>query len=340
MAYEAEEPGASAYNDSKAQSDRPAKKVYTGYMEMQTLDFDKASGDIDALVKELGGYFQQSSVSNRGNSGYRYGSYTIRIPSAQFDTFLQKAGTLCHLVYSSTGTDDVSETYYDTEARLETARIKLERLQALLAKATSMDDIITIESAISETEWDIENLSGTLRRYDALVDYATIDVELSEVYKLSGQDEAVTTFGGRLGQSFVNGLRAVGSALEDFAGRQLGVAGGDRRGDRGDRPRHAPQERREEIFPEAEGQGRRCGDKGMTGLNTAAIVLRRGRHLPLPTQSVREKTAVRQISPCNPAKGLLYYAIRIKSCVFHGGVVAHLRVRVKSTCMAETSGLA
>ena len=217
MAYEAEEPGASAYNDSKAQSDRPAKKVYTGYMEMQTLDFDKASGDIDALVKELGGYFQQSSVSNRGNSGYRYGSYTIRIPSAQFDTFLQKAGTLCHLVYSSTGTDDVSETYYDTEARLETARIKLERLQALLAKATSMDDIITIESAISETEWDIENLSGTLRRYDALVDYATIDVELSEVYKLSGQDEAVTTFGGRLGQSFVNGLQAVGSALEDFA---------------------------------------------------------------------------------------------------------------------------
>lgn len=217
MAYEAEEPGASAYNDSKAQSDKPAKKVYTGYMEMQTLDFDKASGDIDALVKELGGYFQQSSVSNRGNSGYRYGSYTIRIPSAQFDTFLQKAGTLCHLVYSSTGTDDVSETYYDTEARLETARIKLERLQALLAKATSMDDIITIESAISETEWDIENLSGTLRRYDALVDYATIDVELSEVYKLSGQDEAVTTFGGRLGQSFVNGLRAVGSALEDFA---------------------------------------------------------------------------------------------------------------------------
>ena len=217
MAYEAEEPGASAYNDSAAQSDKPAKNIYTGYMEMQTLDFDKASGDIDALVKELGGYFQQSSVSNRGNSGYRYGSYTIRIPSAQFDTFLQKAGTLCHLVYSSTVTDDVSETYYDTEARLETARIKLERLQALLAKATSMEDIITIESAISETEWDIENLSGALRRYDALVDYATIDVELSEVYKLSGQDEAVTTFGGRLGQSFVNGLRAVGSALEDFA---------------------------------------------------------------------------------------------------------------------------
>ena len=195
---------------------KPEKMIYTGYMELQTLDFDAASSGIEALVKELGGYFQQSSTSNR-SSGYRYGSYIIRVPAEQFDTFFQKAGELCHVTYSNAETDDVSESYYDTQARLETARIKLERLQTLLAKATSMEDIITIESAISETEWDIENLSGTLRHYDAMVDYATIDVELSEVYQLSGQDEAVTTFGGRLGQSFTNGLRAVGNALEDFA---------------------------------------------------------------------------------------------------------------------------
>ncbi len=196
---------------------RPVKMIYNGYMEMQTQDFDTAASGIEALVRELGGYFQQSSVSNRGSSSYRYGSYTIRIPAAQFEAFFQRAGQLCHVTYTNTTADDVSESYYDTEARLETARIKLERLQQLLAKATSMEDIITIESAISETEWDIENLSGTLRHYDALVDYATINVELSEVYQLSGQDKAVTTFGGRLGQSFVNGLRAVGSALEDFA---------------------------------------------------------------------------------------------------------------------------
>ena len=196
---------------------RPVKMIYNGYMEMQTQDFDAAASGIEALVRELGGYFQQSSVSNRGSNSYRYGSYTIRIPAAQFETFFQRAGRLCHVTYTNTTADDVSESYYDTEARLETARIKLERLQQLLAKATSMEDIITIESAISETEWDIENLSGTLRHYDALVDYATINVELSEVYKLSGQDEAVTTFGGRLGQSFTNGLQAVGSTLEDFA---------------------------------------------------------------------------------------------------------------------------
>ena len=50
-------------------------------------------------------------------------------------------------------------------------QIKLERLQKLLAQAENMEDIITIESAISETEWNIEDLSGTLRHYDALVDF-------------------------------------------------------------------------------------------------------------------------------------------------------------------------
>ena len=214
----AEEPRSSESEENQTTpAPQDTKMIYTGYMELQTLDFDKASSDIDALVKQLGGYFEQNSVSNRGGSGYRHANYTIRVPAAQFEPFFQQAGALCHVTYSSADAQSITESYYDTQSRLETARIKLERLQALLAKATSMEDIITIESAISETEWDIENLSGTLRHYDALVDYATIDVELNEVYKLSGQDEAVTTFGGRLGQSFTNGLRAVGTFLEDLA---------------------------------------------------------------------------------------------------------------------------
>ena len=126
------------------QNTKPVKMIYTGYMEMQTLDFDKASSDMDALVKELGGYFQQSSVSN-GSDGYRRASYTVRVPAAQFEPFFRQAGQLCHVTYKNASADDVSESYYDTEARLETARIKLERLQTLLAKATSMEDIITIE---------------------------------------------------------------------------------------------------------------------------------------------------------------------------------------------------
>lgn len=192
-----------------------AKIIRTANLEMQTLDFDTADAGLTALVEGLGGYFESRSVSNPSSS-YRYASYTVRVPAAQFDAFCRQAGELCHVTYETSDAHDISETYYDTESRLKTAQIKLERLQELLSKAEKLEDIITIESAISETEWTIESLSGTLRGYDALVDYATVTISLSEVYRLSGTEEAPQTFGDRLSNAFRGGIENAGEALEDF----------------------------------------------------------------------------------------------------------------------------
>ncbi len=195
---------------------KDAKMVYTANMDLQTLSFDEADADITALVKEMGGYFEQRSISNR-SSGYRYADYTVRIPADKFESFCTQMGTLCHLVYKNESADNITESYYDTQSRLVTAQTKLARLQELLSRAESMEDIITIESAISETEWTIENLTGTLRTYDSLVDYATVYMSLSEVYELSGTGQAPVTFGDRLGESFLDGLKSIGRTAQNFA---------------------------------------------------------------------------------------------------------------------------
>ena len=184
---------------------KDVKMVYTANMDLQTLSFDQADSDISALVEEMGGYFEQRSISNR-SSGYRYAEYTVRVPAEKFNDFCSQMGTLCHLVYKNESADNITESYYDTQSRLVTAQTKLERLQELLRRAESMEDIITIESAISETEWTIEHLTGTLRTYDSLVGYSTIYMTLHEVYELSGQGQAPVTFGDRLGESFLDGL--------------------------------------------------------------------------------------------------------------------------------------
>ena len=139
------------------------------------------------------------------------------MPAEQFTDFCTQVGTLCHVTWQSDTAENISERYHDTQSRLETAQIKLERLQELLKKAESMEDIITIESAISETEYEIEDLSGTMRHYDALVGYATVDLELSEVYRLSGTEDAPKSFGEKLANAFTDGLAATGQTLEDFA---------------------------------------------------------------------------------------------------------------------------
>ena len=190
------------------------KLIYTAWVEMESTDFDAAAASIAQLTAECGGYFESSSMSDRGSS--RSASYTVRVPADKYRTFLDKAGTLCHVTYQEESSQDVSETYYDTAGRLETQKTKLTRLQELLAEANHMDDIIVLENEISDTEEAIDRLSGTLRRYDALVSYSTVTVSLREVKVLTEVPEVTETFGQRLGSAFRTGLRSFGEALGDI----------------------------------------------------------------------------------------------------------------------------
>lgn len=195
---------------------REAKLIYTASLELETTEFDAAIAALDQLVESSKGYFEDRSI-HQGGYSYRYGSFTVRVPAAEYDDFCRQAGALCHLMYANSSARDISDSYYDVDSRLQSARAKLARLQELLAKAENMQDIITIESAISDTQWQIDSLSGTLRDYDSLVDYATVNIDLREVYQLSDAVEAPLTFGRKLSNAFTSGLRNVGRAMEDFA---------------------------------------------------------------------------------------------------------------------------
>lgn len=190
-----------------------AKMIYTADVTLQTKEYDTAYDALNALVSELGGYFERRELDQGGS--YRSLYCVVRVPAEQFTVFLDRSGTIATMTYRNESSENVSEAYYDLESRLVTQRTKLDRLQELLAKAESMEDIITIESAISETELTIEQLTGNLRHYDSLIGYATINVSLHEVYRLSTEKEAPVTFGARLATAFKRGLTSGVSNLED-----------------------------------------------------------------------------------------------------------------------------
>ena len=179
------------------------KLIYTASMELETTAFDEAIAGLEALVKDMGGYFEHSNVNNYGT--YRQGSYTVRVPAANFDGFCNAVGQLCQLNSVSRSAQDVSEAYYDTESRLVTQKTKLERLQNLLAQAVTMEDIIELENAISNTEYQIEQLTGTLRKYDSLVGYSTVSLYINEVFELTEVEEPVIGFGAKLKEAFQRG---------------------------------------------------------------------------------------------------------------------------------------
>ena len=211
-------PGAAPDGGETQAEDRlaSAKIVYTADIQAETQDFDACTAALEDLVDGLGGYLEYASAGS-GGDGSRSASYTVRVPAKEFRGFLKTVGEISHVTSQSRNADNISERYYDTESRLETQKTKMERLQMLLSKAENMEDIIDLENAISETEYQIEQLTGSLRHYDSLVDFATIDVRLREVLRLTTVEEAPPTFGSRLGNAFTDGLRGFGDFLQDVA---------------------------------------------------------------------------------------------------------------------------
>ena len=193
-----------------------AKMVYTASVEAETQDYDACTAALEKLVEDLGGYLEYASMGSYGD-GSRSANYTVRVPAARFSGFLESVGELSHVTSRDRSADNISELYYDTESRLSTQKTKMERLQMLLAKAENMEDIIDLENAIAETELQIEQLTGSLRHYDALVDFATVEIRLREVIRLSTVEEAPPTFGSRLGNAFADGLHGFGDFLQDLA---------------------------------------------------------------------------------------------------------------------------
>lgn len=192
-----------------------SKFIYTVNLEAETTTFDDDIATLRELVSSMDGYFEYASQQDRGS--YRYGSYTIRIDVNALEAFTAEAGSLLLITSSTSKQEDITYEYYDTQGRLETQQLKLERLQQLLAQAETMEDLITLESAISETQEAIDTYSGSMVQYDSLVDYATINLNVWEVSTLSNVEETPVGFSGQLGSAFTSGIANFVDTLGDLA---------------------------------------------------------------------------------------------------------------------------
>ena len=215
MGFDAPSESISTTEEPSSSLPENVKMIYRGYLYLESTEFDAAIAGLEHLVAQTGGYFESSELNNY--TPYRSAFYVVRVPSAKYQSFCSSVGDLAQLNSQRHTTENVSEAYYDTESRLVTQRTKLERLQELLAKADVMEDIITLESAIADTELQIEYLTGSLRKYDALVDYATVEISLEEVYQLSEQEQPVVGFGAKLAEAFKTGTNRFVDDLESFA---------------------------------------------------------------------------------------------------------------------------
>ncbi len=221
--YEVESPSQSP-QESPVYQDPDAKLVRRAELYVETNEFDQAAQQLNEMVNQAGGYFESAAVeggSYRNVNANRYGSYVIRVPEDAYTGFLQDAGELGYLASKTESTENISTQYYDTEARLKTLRTKQERLQALLAEAEVMEDIISLESSLSDVEYEIEQYSSTMNQYDSLVSFSTIDLTLQEVTKVTEEPGETSSLGAKMAAGFSASLEGL---VDGFQGMLIWIS--------------------------------------------------------------------------------------------------------------------
>ena len=207
-----------AGNGSLGAAARPTdgeKLIENLYYQIETLQFDDSVQKARSLYESLGGYVQESSVEGLSGRSLRFAHYVLRIPQDKTSQMKERAGELGNVLRTETSVQNVTDEYYDIEARLKSLRAQEERLLELLEKSGTLEDIVQLEQALSDVTYEIEKLTGALRNYDSLIEYITVTIDLQEVTKETQVEQAPVTLGERISAQFNATMRGLGSFGEE-----------------------------------------------------------------------------------------------------------------------------
>lgn len=135
-----------------------------------------------------------------------YGEIAISVPVARLDAVLSDLSKLGTLIRRDSSTQNVTQQYADTEARLKTMRASVDRVRALMTKATDLTQIVNLESELSRRQADLESLEAQLAALK-------VSVERSPVYVSLTTDDGVVA--AEPGEGFLAGIRAGWKAFTD-----------------------------------------------------------------------------------------------------------------------------
>ncbi len=182
--------------------------------QIETLEFDKSVETVQKLCNELGGYIQESSVDGNGavdRVSMRYAYFVLRVPREKLGQMKDSAEMIGTVRNFSTTSENVTEQYFDTESRLKSLRAQEERLLEMMKSTGTMEEMIQVERALADVTYQIEQLTGELKRYDSLVDYSTVTIDLQEVVEPTEVRQIPVTLGEKINNQFKASLRSLGN---------------------------------------------------------------------------------------------------------------------------------
>ena len=187
--------------------------VITMDVGLEVADVAAAVDPVVALAERHGGQLYNSDL-HLADPAQAGGTLVFKLPPAEATPFITALGEGIGRRVSLTGsTDDVTSQLTDLAARIATARASVESVQALLAQAEDLGDVILLEGELTTRQTMLEQLLAQQRNLQSLVSLATVTVTLSAAPVEEVAPPAEPTHEDGIGDAFAKGWRAFLAAL-------------------------------------------------------------------------------------------------------------------------------
>jgi hypothetical protein len=156
------------------------KIIYDGQVDLIVASVDPIAQKVGSLVRDARGYIAEQSVTGSPGS-QRSMRWRFRIPVEQFDAFTSAIVALGELERNNRTSQDVTEQYYDIEARIKNKRVEEQTLNKILQERSGkLEDVLKIEIELSRVRGEIEQLEGKIRVLENLSSLATLTLNIRE----------------------------------------------------------------------------------------------------------------------------------------------------------------
>ena len=169
-------------------------------------DFVASRSSLDGILARHHGYSAQLSISTPENAP-RGLQASLRIPAPELSLAVADLKTLGRVENESQSGEEVTQQHTDLVARLKNSRETEQRFRTILQQRTgNVVEVLQVEEGIARVRGDIERMEAEQKALEHRVDFATVELQLTEEYKaqLNPPAASVST---RIHNAFVAGYR-------------------------------------------------------------------------------------------------------------------------------------
>ena len=137
---------------------------------------------LTTLVAGFGGFVasSQSQLGPGDATNPSTGTIVLQVPESSFAALLAQVQKVGHATSVTTTSTDVTGQVVDLQARIDALQASRQQYLSILAKATTIGDILAVQSQLDSLQSQIEQLQGQLDVLNSETTYGTLTVSLTE----------------------------------------------------------------------------------------------------------------------------------------------------------------